>query len=266
MELKKNRKKIVAILVLTAIFIIVEAGCLIGGNYGRIRAVLQDKKGQYQSYEFTDSLNYELVDCVDNGTYLEVTGDNPAIILSGVSGYIDIIRIAANPSTTYCKSVIVSCDTGNGFQEENGIEQFPGDTEMEYVIRQKVQGIKISFYEIHDNPAGVPILDLKRVSVNPVAAGQYEEEISDYLLCTMAVAAFTYLLLIAVISKSGISAGGCILLAAFIVVLRLQSVNGYVSNIPHTAKILSILFGCAVTGFMILLIVRKSTKYEKNED
>ena len=110
------------------------------------------------------------------------------------------------------------------------------------------------------NPSGPTVLKITGILVNPLEAASAREWLRDYLM------AVTGVVLFAVFVKNSVSTFRMVSLVVILFVLRLVTGLGYASDIPRAAKILTILFNCAVAAFAILLITKKDVEDEESND
>lgn len=121
MEIRKNRNKI-KIAVLFLVLLVVEIVCMYLINSRNIRIISMSGKDNYESAEWNNYTSFELTDCEGKGDYLEVTGENPQIVLKDVQGYVDAVQIASDLSLTFCGGIEFQYDNGTGYQSVESVE------------------------------------------------------------------------------------------------------------------------------------------------
>ncbi len=72
--------------------------------------------------EWNNYTSFELTDCEDKGDYLEVTGENPQIVLKDVQDMWDAVQIASDLSLTFCGGIEFQYDNGTGYQSVESVE------------------------------------------------------------------------------------------------------------------------------------------------
>ena len=250
MEIRKNRNKI-KIAVLFLVLLVVEIVCMYLINSRNIRIISMSGKDNYESAEWNNYTSFELTDCEDKGDYLEVTGENPQIVLKDVS-------------LTFCGGIEFQYDNGTGYQSVESVEL--SQDNFTVVIKKDVKKLKIVFRDIHVNPSGPTVLKITGILVNPLEAASAREWLRDYMMASLVVMAVTGVILFAVFVKNSVSTFRIVSLAVILFVLRLVTGLGYASDIPRAAKILTILLNCAVAAFAILLITKKDVEDEESND
>ena len=263
MEIRENRNKI-KIAVLFLLLLVVEIVCMYLINSRNISIISMSGKDNYESAEWNNYTSFELTDCEDKGDYLEVTGENPQIVLKDVQGYVDAVQIASDLSLTFCGRIELQYDNGTGYQSVESVEL--SQDNFTVVIKKDVKKLKIVFRDIHVNPSGPTVLKITGILVNPLEAASAREWLRDYLMASLVVMAVTGVVLFAVFVKNSVSTFRIVSLVVILFVLRLVTGLGYASDIPRAAKILTILFNCAVAAFAILLITKKDVEDEESND
>lgn len=263
MEIRKNRKGILRIIAVIILFGILEVLCAVFVNYPRIQAILQNRKGNYHNYEISDFESYKITDCDNKKNYLEVTGDNPELVMKDVSGYIDRINISVDAAAITAKTIKITYDTGDGFEKSNSIEKKVVQKKLIFKIRKNVKSVKITFDDFKYHSPDTNIIAFSHISVNPIDINGYYEMIKNYIMNKVILVVILYPILILASIKSEISIGEYLFLGAFLVVLRIQSGGDYTHGISDFANVVQILFQILITVFVILLIIRKDEKNEK---
>ena len=185
-------------------------------------------------------------------------------MLKDVQGYVDAVQIASDLSLTFCGGIELQYDNGTGYQSVESVEL--SQDNFTVVIKKDVKKLKIVFRDIHVNPSGPTVLKITGILVNPLEAASAREWLRDYLMASLVVMAVMGVVLFAVFVKNSVSTFRMVSLVVILFVLRLVTGLGYASDIPRAAKILTILFNCAVAAFAILLITKKDVEDEESND
>ncbi len=260
----KDKKNLTLILTII-VFVIIEVASFYIANYSNIMSVNYSKDDKYPMINTSDLSGYS----IESGKYvddhIEVTGEKPYVTLD-ISGYVDSIIIDVDRSQTYCQSISIAYDLGDGYTDKNMIkgifETF--STDILYNINKPVKEIRIYFDNVHYNGELPTTMKLTSVIVNPISIEQCKERIKDYVFRVVIVMIITYTLLIIVSVNKKIGIERYLLLALLTIVTRLIFGIGFMSEIPFITKVIALALNCIVSIFLILLIVRESENDEKN--